>query len=43
MVKVSGNGVPGAVSQGCRALLPGLEVPRINRARKICQRVGGGA
>ena len=33
VVKVTGNGVPGAVGQGCRALLPGLEVPRINGAR----------
>jgi len=32
MVKVAGNGVPGAVGQGRVALFPGLEVPRINRA-----------
>jgi hypothetical protein len=32
MVKVTGNGVPGAVGQGGVALLPGLEVARINRA-----------
>ena len=30
VVKVLGNGVPGAVGQGRRALLPGFEVPRIN-------------
>ena len=28
MVKVAGNGVPGAVGQGCCALLSGLEVAR---------------
>jgi len=32
MVEVLGNGVPGAVGQGRRALLPGLEVPRVNGA-----------
>jgi len=32
VVKVFGNGVPRAVGQGCCALLPGLEVPWINRA-----------
>ena len=42
-MKVTGNGVPGAVGQGCRALLPGLEVPWINGARKIRQGVGSGA
>ena len=32
VVKVTGNGVPRAVGQGCVALLPGLEVARVNRA-----------
>jgi hypothetical protein len=32
VVKVAGNGVPGAVGQSRVALLPGLEVARINRA-----------
>ena len=32
VVKVAGNGVPGAVRQGRCALLPGLEVPWINGA-----------
>ena len=43
MVKVTGNGVPGAVGQGCGSLLPGLEVPRINRAGEIRQRFGSGS
>jgi hypothetical protein len=42
-MEMAGNGVPGAVGQGCRALLSGLQVPWINGARKICQRVGGWA
>jgi len=37
---MAGNGVPGAVGQGRVALLPGLEVPRINGARKIRQGFG---
>jgi hypothetical protein len=32
VVKVAGNGVPGAVGQGRVALLSGLEVPWINWA-----------
>jgi hypothetical protein len=32
VMKVTGNGVPGAVGQGRVALLSGLEVPWINRA-----------
>jgi hypothetical protein len=32
VMKVAGNGVPGAVGQGRVALLPGLEVPRVNGA-----------
>ena len=43
MVKVAGNGAPGAVGQGRVALLPGLEVPRVNRARKIRQCFGSGS
>jgi len=43
MVKVAGNGVPGAVGQGCRALLPGLEMPWINGSGEIRQRFGSGA
>ena len=41
-MKVAGNGVPGAVGQGRRALLPGLEVPGINGAREIRQGFGSG-
>ena len=43
MVKVAGNGVPGAVGQGRCSLLPGLQVPRVNRAREIRQGFGSGA
>ena len=43
MVKVTGNGVPGAVGQGRVALLSGLEVPRVNWARQICQGFGSGS
>ena len=42
VVKVSGNGVPGAVGQGRCALLPGLEVPWINGSGKIRQGFGSG-
>jgi hypothetical protein len=42
-VKVAGNDVPGAVGQVRCALLSGLEVPRVNGARKIRQRFGSGA
>ena len=41
-MKVSGNGVPGAVGQGCVSLLPGLEVPRVNGTGQIRQRFGSG-
>ena len=41
-MKVSGNGVPGAVGQGRAALLPGLEVARVNRARQNRQCFGSG-
>jgi len=43
VVKVTGNGVPGAVGQGCCALLPGLEVPRVNGSGEIRQGFGSGA
>ena len=43
MVKVASNGVPRAVGQGCRALLSGLEVPRVDRAGEIRQGFGSGA
>lgn len=42
VVKMTGNGVPRAVGQGRCARLPGLQVPWINRAGEIRQRVGGG-
>ena len=42
-VKVFGNGVPGAVGQGRRALLPGLQVPWINGAGEIRQGFGSWA
>ena len=43
MVKMASNGVPGAVGQGRCALLSGLEVPRVNRARQIRQGFSGGS
>ena len=43
VVKVAGNGVPRAVGQGCRALLPGLQVPGVNGAGEIRQGFGSGA
>ena len=43
MVKVAGNGVPGAVGQGCCSLLPGLEVPRINGSGQVRQSFGSGS
>ena len=42
-MKVAGNGVPGAVGQCCRALLPSLEVPRVNGTGQIRQGFGSGA
>ena len=42
-MKVTGNGVPGAVGQGRAALLSGLEVPWVNGARKIRQGFGSGS
>jgi hypothetical protein len=43
MVEVLGNGVPGAIGQGRRALLPGLEVARVNGTGKICHGFGSGS
>ena len=40
MVEMTGNGVPGAVGQGCCALFSGLEMPWVNGARKIRQGFG---
>jgi hypothetical protein len=37
MVKVLGNGVPGAIGQGGAALPSGFEMARVNGARKIRQ------
>ncbi len=42
-MKVAGNGVPRAVGQGGVALLPGLEVARVNGAGQVRQRFGSGA
>jgi hypothetical protein len=43
MVKMAGDGVPGAVGQGRCALLPGLEVPRVNGTGQIRQGFGSGS
>ena len=43
MVKVAGDGVPGAVGQGCRALLPCLEMPWVYRTGQIRQGFGSGS
>jgi hypothetical protein len=43
MVKVTGNGVPGAIGQCRRALLSGLEVPRVNGTGQVRQGFGSGA
>jgi hypothetical protein len=40
MVKMAGNGVPGAVGQGGASLLSGLEMPRVNRTGQIRQGFG---
>jgi len=40
MVKMAGNGVPRAVGQGRVALLPGLEVPRVNGTGQTRQGFG---
>ena len=42
-MKVTGNGVPGAIGQGHRALLSGLEMAGINRAGQIRQGFGSGS
>lgn len=42
-MKVLGNGVPGAVGQGRVALLPCLEVARVNGAGEVRQGFGSGA
>ena len=43
MVKVAGNGVPGAVGEGRCALLSGFEVPWINGSLEIRHGFSGGA
>jgi hypothetical protein len=43
VVKVAGNGVPGAVGQGRVALLPGLEVAWVNGTGQIRQGFGSGS
>ncbi len=42
MMEVAGNGVPWAVGKGRVALLPGLEVARVNGAGQIRQGFGSG-
>ena len=43
MVKVLGDGVPGAVGQGDVSLLPGLEVAGVNRSGQVRQGFSSGA
>jgi len=43
VVKVAGNRAPGAEGQGRAALLPGLEMARVNGAGEIRQGFGGWA
>jgi hypothetical protein len=43
VVEMAGNGVPGAVGQGRRALLPGLQVAWVNGAGEIRQGFGSWA
>ena len=43
MVKVTGNGVPGAVGQRRVALLPGLEMARVNGTGQVRQGFGSRA
>jgi hypothetical protein len=43
VVKVTGNGVPRAISQCRRALLPGLQVTRINGTGQVRQGFSGGS
>ena len=40
-MKVTGNGVPGAVGQGRCSLFPGLEMPWVDGSGEIRQCVGG--
>ena len=42
-MKVAGNGVPGAVGQGCCALLSGLQEPRVYGTRQVRQGFGSGS
>ena len=42
-MEMAGNGVPRAVGQGRRALLPSLEMPWVNGAGEIRQCFGSGA
>ena len=39
MMQVLRKGCPGDIGEGGVALLPGLEVPWVNRAIQLCQRV----
>jgi hypothetical protein len=43
MVEVTGNGVPRAVGQGRRALLSGLQVPRVYGTGQVRQGFGSGS
>ena len=43
MVKVTGNGVPRSVGQGCCVLLSGLQMPRVNGTGQVCQGFGSGS
>jgi hypothetical protein len=43
MVEMAGNGVPGAVGQGCCALFSGLEMPWVNGTGQVRQSFSGGA
>ena len=43
MVKVLGNGAPRAVGQGRRALLSGLQVPRVYGTGQVRQGFGSGS
>ena len=43
VMEMAGNGVPRAVGQGRCALLPGLQVPRINGTGQVRQGFGSGS
>ena len=43
MVKVTGNGAPGAVGEGRCALLSGLQVPRVYGTGQVRQGFGSGS